>query len=253
MTLSAPRFYCQIPLAAGEEIALPEAAARHAVRALRLQTGEAITLFNGEGGEYPGTIASIEKDAVRVTLAAHSHAERESGLDVTLVQALAASDKMDWIVQKAVELGVTRVQPMLARHCVLRLEGERAERRVAHWQAVAIAACEQSGRNRVPRVLPLCSLVEAIALSRAALKIVLSPDEGVALNSIETAQRPVAFCVGPEGGFSAEEQDTMRRAQCRFVNLGPRVLRTETAGVAALAAMQTLWGDWRIQPFVPGL
>ena len=224
---------------------MPEAAARHAVRALRLKTGDPIKLFNGEGGEYQGTIASIENDAVRVILAAHSPAERESGLDVTLVQALATSDKMDWIVQKAVELGVTRVQPMLARRCVLRLEGERAERRAAHWQAVAIAACEQSGRNRVPRVLPLCSLVQAIALAHAALKIALSPDEGVALNSIDAAQRPVAFFVGPEGGFSAEEQDAMRRAQCRFVSLGPRVLRAETAGVAALAAMQILWGDWK--------
>lgn len=245
MTMSAPRFYCQIPLAAGVEIALPEAAARHAVRALRLQPGAAITLFNGEGGEYQGIIASIDKDAVRVTLAAHSAVERESGLDVTLVQALAASDKMDWIVQKAVELGVTRVQPVLARRCVLRLEGERAEKRVTHWQAVAIAACEQSGRNRVPRVLPLCSLVEAIAAAHAALKVALSLDEGVALSSIEAAQRPVAFFVGPEGGFSAEEQDAMRHAECRFVSLGPRVLRTETAGVAALAAMQALWGDWR--------
>jgi len=234
-----------MPLAAGEEIALPEAAARHAVRVLRLQKGEAITLFNGAGGEYLGTIAAIEKDAVRVTLAAHSAAERESGLDVTLMQALATSDKMDWIVQKAVELGVTRIQPMLARRCVLRLEGERAEKRVAHWQAVAIAACEQSGRNRVPQVWPLCSLVEALDSARAALKISLSPDEGAALNSIEAARQPVAFFVGPEGGFSTEEQDAMRRAQCRFVSLGPRVLRTETAGVAALAAMQTLWGDWR--------
>jgi len=246
MTLSAPRFYYPMPLAAGDEIALPEAAARHAVRALRLQTGDAITLFNGEGGEYPGIIAAIEKSAVRVTLAAHRPAERESGLDVTLVQALATSDKMDWIVQKSVELGVTRVQPVQARRCVLRLEGDRAERRVAHWQAVAIAACEQSGRNRVPPVLPLCSLEEAIALAHAALKIALSPDEGVALNSIEAAQRPIAFFVGPEGGFSAEEQDAMRRAQCRFVSLGPRVLRTETAGAAALAAMQALWGDWKI-------
>jgi 16S rRNA (uracil1498-N3)-methyltransferase len=245
MTLSAPRFFCQIPLAAGAEIALPETAARHAVRALRLKSGAAITLFNGEGGEYQGTIASIEKDAVRVALAAYSPAERESALDVTLVQALGTSDKMDWIVQKAVELGVTRVQPMLARRCVLRLDGDRAETRVAHWQAVAIAACEQSGRNRVPQVLPLRSLVEATALAHAALKVALSPDEGVALNSIEAAQRPVALFVGPEGGFSVEEQDAMRRAECRFVSLGPRVLRTETAGVAALAAMQALWGDWR--------
>jgi 16S rRNA (uracil1498-N3)-methyltransferase len=248
MTLSAPRFYCPIPLAAGAEIALPEAAARHAVRVLRLQTGEAITLFNGEGGEYPGIIASIEKNALRATLAAHNPAERESRLDVTLVQALATSDKMDWIVQKAVELGVSRVQPVLALRSVLRLEGERAERRIAHWQAVAIAACEQSGRNRVPRVLPPCDLAEAIALAHAALKIALSPDGGIALGSIETAQQPVACFVGPEGGFSAEEQHAMRRAECRFVSLGPRVLRTETAGVAALAAMQTLWGDWRFCP-----
>jgi 16S rRNA (uracil1498-N3)-methyltransferase len=244
-TQPAPRFYCPIALAAGAEVALPEAAARHAVRALRLQAGEAVTLFNGEGGEYPGNIAAIETNAVRVTLSAHSAAERESGLDVTLVQALAASDKMDWIVQKAVELGVTRVQPILARRCVLRLEGQRAERRVAHWQAVAIAACEQSGRNRVPRILPLCSLAEAIASTGAALMFALSPDEGVALNSIEAAQRPAAFFIGPEGGFSDEEQDAMRRAECRFVSLGPRVLRTETAGVAVLAAMQALWGDWR--------
>ncbi len=245
MVTSLPRFYCPLPLASGVEIALPEAAAHHAVRALRLHEGDAITLFNGAGGEYAATIRSIQKSAVLVALTAHHPVERESALDVTLVQALASGDKMDWMIQKAVELGVTRIQPLSARRCVLRLDAQRAIKRVAHWQSVAVSACEQSGRNRVPAVLALCDLAQTLAAAQDTLRIALSPEKGIALNKVEAPTQALTFFVGPEGGFDADEISAMQHAQCCFVTLGPRVLRTETAGAAALAAMQTLWGDWK--------
>jgi 16S rRNA (uracil1498-N3)-methyltransferase len=243
--LTIPRFYCALPLAAGSEIALPEGAAQHAVRALRLQPGDAITLFDGSGGEYTAVIAGIKKTAVQVALGAHHAVERESPLDVTLVPALATGDRMDWIVQKAVELGVTRIQPVVTRRSVLRLDSARAEKRIAHWQAIAIGACEQCGRNRVPEVLAVRDLAETLADRMETPRIVLAPDDGVPLASLGAPAGPIALLVGPEGGFADQELEAMRRAQCRFVRLGARVLRTETAGIAALAAIQTLWGDWQ--------
>ena len=244
MTFSAPRFYCPLPLAPDIEIALPEAAAHHAVRVLRLHEGDAITLFNGAGGEYAATIRSIRKNAVLVAPASHHPVERESSLDVTLVQALASGEKMDWMIQKAVELGATRIQPVTTRRCVLRLDTERVVKRVAHWQSVVVAACEQSGRNRVPAVLAVCDLTQALAAAQHTFKIALTPSHGIALNKVQTPSQAFTLFVGPEGGFDADEINAMRQTQCCFVTLGPRVLRTETAGAAALAAMQTLWGDW---------
>ena len=245
MTFSAPRFYCPLPLVPGIEIALPEAAAHHAVRVLRLHEGDAITLFNGAGGEYTAAIHSIGKNAVVVTPASHHPVERESGIEVTLVQALASGEKMDWMIQKAVELGATRIQPVATRRCVLRLDTERAVKRVAHWQSVVVSACEQSGRNRVPAVLAVCDLTQALAAAQHTFKIALTPGQGSALNKLEAPSQPLTLFVGPEGGFDADEINAMRHRQCCFVTLGPRVLRTETAGAAALAAMQTLWGDWK--------
>ena len=243
--MAIPRFYCALRLAAGSEIALPDGAAQHAARALRLQPGDAITLFDGSGGEYTAVIAGIKKTAVQVALGTHQAVERESPIDVTLVQALATGEKMDWIVQKAVELGATRIQPVATRHSVLRLDSARAEKRMAHWQAIAIGACEQCGRNRVPAVLPVRDLAETLAECAETLNIVLAPENGVPLSGIGAPSGPIALLVGPEGGFAGEEVEAMRRAQCRFVRLGARVLRTETAGIAALAAIQALWGDWK--------
>ena len=243
--MGVPRFYCPVRLVPGTRFTLPDAAANHAARVLRLQEGNSIILFNGEGGEYSANLATIARAAVTATVMSHHEVERESPVEVTLIQALAAGDKMDWVVQKSVELGVTRIQPVTTRRSVLRLDGDRAEKRVAHWQAIAIGACEQSGRNRIPPVLPICHLDDALATGGNTNRIALAPTAEDTLGSIGTITftQPLSLLIGPEGGFSDEEIGAMRLLQCQFVHLGPRVMRTETAGIAALAAIQILFGD----------
>ncbi len=243
--VNVPRFYCPAALAPGARVDLPDAAAGHVARVLRMQPDEAVTLFDGTGGEYAGTLLRVAKNGVTVQVAEFRPVERESPLDVTLIQGLATGDKMDWIVQKATELGVTRIFPVEMRRSVLRLDGERADKRVEHWQSIAAGACEQSGRNRVPRVEPIMAMAKRFDPSPAMSCIALAPGEGAPLAALPVPGGPVAFVVGPEGGFADDEIAILRRAQCHFATLGPRVLRTETAGMAALAALQTLWGDWK--------
>lgn len=239
----APRFHCPIPLATGEEVELPDTVVQHAVRALRLGSGEAIVLFNGEGGEFAATLTDVGKNRASAAIGAFAGQDRESPLRVTLLQALTSNEKMDWIVQKAVELGVARIQPVLMERSVVRLSGERADKRREHWQAVAASACEQCGRNRVPPVLPLGEFDKAIAATDAETRLMLSPT-GDAFRSLPVAAHgAVALLVGPEGGFSETEARSLAHAW-QPVRLGPRVLRTETAGLAALAALQALQGDW---------
>ena len=249
--MSAPRFFCSLPLAAGTRLALPEAAARHAVRALRLGVGDALTLFDGGGGEYPARIAGVAREAVEVELAAHVARECESPLDLTLLQALQAGDKMDLTIQKAVELGVARVVPLLSRRSVVRLEGERALRRVEHWRGIAVSACEQCGRNRVPAVEPIERferwLAPATQVAPAGVRrLLLDPLGGRTLASLPppAAGERIELLIGAEGGLAPEEVEAAQRAGFVGIRLGPRVLRTETAGLAALAALQCLWGDF---------
>lgn len=252
--MSAPRFFCPLPLAAGTRLALPAAAARHAVRALRLGDGDALTLFDGGGGEYPARIVGVAREAVEVELAAHVARECESPLDLTLLQALQSGDKMDLTIQKAVELGVARVVPLLSRRSVVRLEGERALRRVEHWRGIAVSACEQCGRNRVPAVEPIERferwVAQATQVAQVAptgvRRLLLDPLGGRTLASLPppAAGERIELLIGAEGGLAPEELDSARRAGFVGIRLGPRVLRTETAGLAALAALQCLWGDF---------
>jgi len=241
--MSSPRFYCP-GLLPGTEMDLPDAAAHHAVRVLRLAAGDELVLFDGTGGEVPARIVIADKRGVTVRTAEHLPVERESPLPVTLVQALQAADKMDYTVQKAVELGVTHIVPVESRRSVVRLDGARAEKRVQHWQQVALAACEQCGRNRVPQIAPVMPLTHWLGQPAAtACRLLLSPQ---ARNSLATLVRPAAveLLIGPEGGLDASEVQAATLAGYHGVRLGPRVLRTETAGLAALAAMQVLWGDF---------
>lgn len=243
--MTAPRLFCTGPLAAGDYL-LPDAAAHHAARVLRLSAGDPLVLFDGAGGEWPARIVSIARDAVRVNVEAHASVERESPLAVTLVQALQAADKMDYTVQKAVELGVSRIVPVEARRSVVRLDGARADKRVQHWRQVAVAACEQCGRNRVPEIasiLPLERALSGLPAADGALRLTLDPRAGRALAAMP---RPAAatLLIGPEGGFDERELMLADAHAFAGVRLGPRVLRTETAGLAAMAAMQALWGDF---------
>lgn len=205
-----------------------------------------MVLFDGRGGEYPARIERIERDRVLAELGAWQEVERESPLAITLVQALQAGDKMDFTIQKAVELGVRDIVPVDSRRSVLKLAGERAAKRVAHWQGVVASACEQCGRNQVPLVAPLEKLENWLARPAASgvVRLMLAPDAEQTLVALPPA-RQVQLLIGAEGGLDPQEEIAAKQAGFQAVRLGPRVLRTETAGLAALAAMQALWGDFR--------
>ena len=238
-----PRFYLEAPLAPDSKIALPPNAGHHASRVLRLREGDAIIVFNGGGGEYAARILRLSRDGVTVQVGDFVPAERESPLGVTLVQGIAAGDRMDLTIQKAVELGVAAIQPVLAERSVVRLKGERGDSRREHWQRVAAAACEQCGRNRVPAVAGAVT-VAAYEIAHDALKLLLTPAARLNLRAVDiSAGKPLVLAAGPEAGFSEPEEALLLAGGFVPVHLGPRVLRTETAGPAALAALNALYGD----------
>ena len=245
--MMTPRFYCREPLAPGAQLALPAPVARHAIRALRLSVGDELALFDGRGGEYPARIEYVERERVGVHLGAWSEVERESRLRISLAQALQTGEKMDFTVQKAVELGVAEVIPVESRRSVTRRAGERAAKRVAHWQGVVASACEQCGRNQVPVVAPVTRLDRWLAAlpppGEGCLRLMLAPGATRTLLEMPTAHS-VTLLVGAEGGLDEEEMVLARQAGFEAVRLGPRVLRTETAALAAMAAMQAVWGDF---------
>jgi len=241
-----PRFFVAFPLAAPSEVALPAAAAHHASQVLRLKRGDAVTLFDGGGGEYGGEIGSATPRAVEVRVTERRTVERESTLDVTLAQSLIAGERMDAVIQKAVELGATAIVPIASARSVTRLEGARIERRREHWRQIVIAACEQCGRNRLPAVLPPHELGAWLERpSSASVRLLLSPSGPQSLGGLAVPRGSVELLVGPEGGLAPEEEAAAIAAGYRALRLGPRILRTETAGPAMLAALNALWGDWR--------
>lgn len=229
-------------LSPGAEIELPERAARH-VAVLRLRQGDSVTLFNGDGGEFAAELTRVSKDAARARLLSGRTIERESPLAITLAQCVSSGDRMDVALQKSTELGVARIVPLASERSIVRLSQDRADRRLAHWRGVVTAACEQCGRNRVPEVAAIMDFDRFLAgTADDTLRLLLAPDAGQDLKSLDPA-RAVTLLVGPEGGLSPGE---WRRAETTgFVPLrfGPRVLRTETAPLAVIAAMQALWGD----------
>ncbi|WP_342721055.1 16S rRNA (uracil(1498)-N(3))-methyltransferase [Acidovorax sp. FHTAMBA] len=240
-----PRFHCPAPLATGLELDLPPGAARH-VQVLRLQPGDALMLFNGEGGEFEATVLKMGRSDVRVLVGTHHAVEREAPRAVHLLAGITANERMDWLVEKATELGVASITPLVAERSVLKLKGERAEKKIAHWQAVAVAACEQCGRNRVPVVHNAVDLagwartqVQAPALD--VQRLLLSLRAGTAplhtAAALSPPSGPVVFLSGPEGGLSGAEEDLALQHGFAPVTLGPRVLRAETAPLAALAAL----------------
>ena len=238
------RIFVDEPIVAAQSMALPEAAAHHLARVLRIREGEWLALFDGRGGEYPALVTAVTRGGVQVAVGAHRDLERESALALTLVQALQAADKMDTTIQKAVELGVSRIVPVAAERSVLRLSGERAERRLAHWRQVAAAACEQCGRNRLPTVEPIRALPDWLGEpSTVPLRLLLSPAGETGLSALAPTDA-VEVLVGPEGGFADHEMASAALAGYRPLRAGPRVLRTETAGPAMLAALQARWGDF---------
>jgi 16S rRNA (uracil1498-N3)-methyltransferase len=243
---SLTRLYFPGGIAAHGECRLPPAAAHHVQHVLRLDAGAELTLFDGTGGEYDAVIVRVAKAGVTVRVSARRDVDRESPLDVVLAQAISAGERMDYTVRKAVELGVAGIQPVASGRSVVRLDAERGVKRVAHWQAVAAAACEQCGRNRVPPVHPVKPFAAWLAEAGPDVRhgLMLSPQAVMRLRDLPRPHGPVTLLAGPEGGLAVEEQQAAERAGFTPVKLGPRVLRTETAAVAALAAMQALWGDF---------
>lgn len=238
-----PRIHCDLRLGPGAQFSLAPEAANHVGKALRLKLGDRITVFDGRGGEYEATLTRMENSRVDVKTGAFRDVERESPFAPGLVQGLPEGDKMDWVIQKAVELGVGWLQPIVCDRSVVRLSPERALKREAHWRRVAISACEQCGRNRVPEVRPTLAFMAWIALPGEGTRWLLAPG-AAALSAQAKPAGGVELLVGPEGGLSERELDLATHKGFVPVGLGPRVLRTETAPLAALAAMQALWGDF---------
>jgi 16S rRNA (uracil1498-N3)-methyltransferase len=218
--------------------------AHHVIHVLRLQAGAPLTLFDGRGSEYPALIKRIDKSGLTLTVSAAREVSRESPLRVILAQGVSSGERMDYTVQKCVELGVTAIQPLITQRSVVRLNSERAEKRVAHWQAIAASACEQCGRNLLPQVLPVQPLMKWLGSPRNGARYLLSPRSDTGLRDLARPETALTLLIGPEGGWNAEETAAAHLASFAPLTLGPRVLRTETAAPAALAAMQALWGDF---------
>lgn len=242
--MAAPRVFTDQGLADGARIALEAGPSHHLLRVLRLKTGAELHVFNGRGGCHTARLAGSEGARALVEVGAIDRDDRESPLAVTLAIGISRGERMDWIVQKSVELGVTAIQPLTTRRTEVRLKGERSARKLTHWRQIAIAACEQSGRNRIPEIhapQPFQALLD----SPAELRLVLAPGAAQSLAGLADAPQSLSLFIGPEGGLAAEEIAAAEAAGFLAVGLGPRVLRTETAPLAALAICQARWGDLR--------
>lgn len=239
-----PRFYVDFALSPDSVVELPDNVVRH-LNVLRVKNTEEIVLFNGNGKAYPALPEVLEKRRASVRILREEATDNESPLNITLVQAVSAAERMDFTLQKSVELGVAEIRPVISERCVVRLSGERAEKRVARWQEIVVSACEQSGRNIVPKVLPLTTYAQALQqLSQETAKLLMSLNRAQKLSDVQPQSGKVVFMVGPEGGWTEKEEQQAFDAGFQSVTLGKRVLRTETASLAAIATMQTLWGDF---------
>lgn len=239
-----PRFYVDFALSPDSVVELPDNVVRH-LNVLRVKNTEEIVLFNGNGKAYPALPEVLEKRRASVRILREEATDNESPLNITLVQAVSAAERMDFTLQKSVELGVAEIRPVISERCVVRLRGERAEKRVVRWQEIVVSACEQSGRNIVPKVLPLTTYAQALEqLPQETTKLLMSLNRAQKLSDVQPQSGKVVFMVGPEGGWTEKEEQQAFDAGFQSVTLGKRVLRTETASLAAIAAMQTLWGDF---------
>ncbi|HEX6612463.1 MAG TPA: 16S rRNA (uracil(1498)-N(3))-methyltransferase [Rhodanobacteraceae bacterium] len=238
------RIHLDLGLHVGAEVVLPEQAAAHLARVLRLRAGDRLSMFNGDGNDYATELVAVGARETRARVLEVQANRRESPLRIVLAQALARGEKMDWIVQKATELGVAEIVPLVTARSEVKLDEDRARKRLEHWRAVAISACEQSGRARVPVIAAVQSLSGWLEkLDGSGTRLALLPEGEIAARLLEAPAQVVALAVGPEGGFDEADVSALRNAGFRGLALGPRVLRTETAGLAAMAALQALFGD----------
>ncbi|WP_199102963.1 16S rRNA (uracil(1498)-N(3))-methyltransferase [Aquitalea sp. ASV11] len=241
-----PRFFIETALAAGQTLSLPDAVVRH-IQVLRLKEGDSLTLFNGQGGEYQASLLSLQKRDASCEITRFDDISRESPIWLGLAQAISSGDRMEFTLQKGVEMGVSLFQPIAAERSVVKLSGDRADKRVQRWQEIVQSACEQCGRNTLPQVLPILSLNEWLQQQQQAdARLILSPLGTQKLADIASAPKRAWLMAGPEGGYSAREEGAALDAGWTPLKLGPRILRTETAALAAVAAVQAVWGDYCI-------
>jgi 16S rRNA (uracil1498-N3)-methyltransferase len=239
-----PRIFTQQLLSTQSEVELESAPSAHIARAMRMGAGDALTLFNGEGGEYAALIIAVSKKTVTVEVGDFRNIELESPLVIHLGIAISRGDRMDWVIQKATELGVSRVSPLLTQRTEVKLKGDRADKKIQHWRQIGIAACEQCGRNQLPIIEPLQALPEWLAATKGETKLVLH-HRALHAEPTNIGCKPtkVSLLIGPEGGLSDIEIGLAEEAQFQALRLGPRVMRTETAPLAAIAILQAQWGD----------
>lgn len=240
--MTTPRIFTPQPLASGAEITLEPAPSHHLLRVLRLRAGAELQLFNGLGGSFTATLVGSRGQHALATIRDFVPVDRESPLAIELAIGISRGERMDWIVQKAVELGVAAIRPLITRRTEVRLGGERGEKKLGHWRHIAIAACEQCGRSRVPAIHPPQTLAKALPAA-IGLRLVLAPGALQPLAAVTEWPSALTLLIGPEGGLAPEEIAAAQAAGFIAVSLGPRVLRTETAPLAALAICQTRWGD----------
>jgi 16S rRNA (uracil1498-N3)-methyltransferase len=238
------RVYLDAELQTGGRLRVEGSAGNHIVRVLRLRVGDALTLFNGHGGEYAGSIEEIRRDTVVVSVLERREVDRESPCQLTLAQGISRGERMDWVVQKATELGVWRIAPIFTERSVVQLDERQALRKIQHWRAIAVAACEQSGRNRLPEITQPVGLYELLEQrTSSGTALLLSPGAPLRIADIANAAATMTVLIGPEGGLADLEQEAAVRSGFTPVRLGPRVLRTETAAVCALTLLQQKFGD----------
>ena len=241
--MRTPRIFVDRPLSPDTHLILDRGAARHVNQVLRLRRGESVTLFNGQGGEFSASLLEVSRRMVQASVEKHVEIERESPLSIHLGQSLAKGERMDIVIQKAVELGVSTITPLNTERSVVKLSSERLERRVSHWRSIAIHACQQCGRNRVPSIGAAKDLLSWMQTDESDVRLLLSPNGKQSLNTLEVDGSSLSLLVGPEGGLTEREEQAAEETGFVSVRFGTRVLRTETASVAGLAAIQLKWGD----------
>lgn len=239
------RVYVDAPVVAGKRLVVAGSAANHIARVLRLRSGDALTVFDGSGGEFGARVEEFRKEAVVVSVEEHRTLDRESPLSLTLAQGVSRGERMDWIIQKATELGASRIVPVFTKRSVVRLDDKQAERKLQHWRAIAVSACEQCGRNRLPDVATPVDFFDVLpaGFSPASTRLLLSPTGDLRIDDLEDVGKGITVLIGPEGGLEDVEHEAAIAAGFKAVRMGPRVLRTETAAIAALTIIQRYFGD----------
>lgn len=237
-----PRIFQNIPLQSNINIKLDAGAAAHIHRVLRLRPGTPLIIFNGQGGEYAATLVEADKRGATVEIGKHYHSELESPLNITLIQGVSRGERMDYTIQKAVELGVNHIVPVITRRTVVKFDSVRSIKRQVHWQAIVNSACEQCGRNQVPVVSEVIKLDQYLRIESKGLKLMLDHRANTSLTS-QKKENTISLLIGPEGGLAPDEQELAVRAGYKELQLGPRILRTETAALVALTSLQMYWGD----------